>query len=86
METYFGADRLRFFIASNMPDVKRHMQRTFKDSIAIFGDDSRSSRDGVQFALLEFILLSHTSLLIHTFGSSFAVEVIIIALFITHRV
>jgi hypothetical protein len=61
-------------VASNFPDAKTHMQHRFKDSIAIFGDERRNSVEGVQFALLEFLLLSRTALLIHTLGSTFAEE------------
>ena len=77
LSEHFGADRVRFFVASNDPEAKRYMQGKFKGTIAIFGDDNRSSVDGMQFALIEFLLLSKTSLILHTFGSTFAMEVVL---------
>ena len=75
MADYFGPDRVRFFVASNLPAAKQLMQGRFEGSIALYGEESRSSRDGIQFALMEFLLLSQTSLILHTFGSTFAMEV-----------
>lgn len=75
MTKYFGLGRLRFFVASNDPEAKRYMHGKFEGCIALFGDDGRSSRDGMQFALMEFLLLSKTALILHTFGSTFAMEV-----------
>lgn len=75
MAQYFGRDRVRFFIASNDPDTKRYLQGKFEGSIALFGEDSRSSTGGMQFALMELLVLARTSLILHTFGSTFAMEV-----------
>lgn len=36
--------------------------------------DSRSSGDGIFFALLEWLILSQSSLIVNTYGSSFAME------------
>ena len=38
------------------------------------GDYGRSSTEGIHFALLEWLLLSECSIIINTYGSSFAVE------------
>jgi hypothetical protein len=64
----------RFFIASNSAEVKQYLVSKFEDTVSVSGDYSRSSSDGVFFALIEWLLLAETSLIINTYGSSFAVE------------
>jgi hypothetical protein len=65
---------VRFFVASNSPDAKEHFISKFADTVVISGDYSRDSTDGVFFAFIEWLLLSECSLVINTYGSSFAVE------------
>lgn len=73
-ETRKKQSNVRFFVASNSNEVKQELVRQFPDSVFISGDYSRSSEEGVQFAFLEWLILSESSLLINTYGSSFAVE------------
>ncbi len=46
----------------------------FKDSICLDGVLERHSVDGVKFAMVEWLLLSRSDLILHTYGSSFAME------------
>ena len=66
---------VKFFIASNTLSVKQQILESFP-SIAIMdplvGD--RSTVEAMRLALIEWLMLSRSSLIIHTFGSSFAVE------------
>lgn len=64
----------RFLIASNSESIKKYFLHEFPGSIAISGEQKRESRDGITLALLEFLLLSKSALIINTYGSSFAVE------------
>ena len=64
----------RFFIASNSQEAKEFFAMTFKDSVFMAGDYSRSSKEGIHFALLEWLLLSRSALIMNTYGSSYAME------------
>ncbi len=64
----------RYFIASNNQNIKNEMLKLYPDSIILSGDYSRSHNEGIKFALVEWLLLSHSDLVINTYGSSFAVE------------
>ena len=64
----------RFFLASNSQEAKEFFAMTFKDSVFMAGDYSRSSKEGIHFALLEWLLLSRSALIINTYGSSYAME------------
>jgi hypothetical protein len=72
--TTVSATTSRFFIASNSPEAKQYFASKFPDSIFISGDYRRDSRDGILFALLEWLLLSQSALLLNTYGSSYAME------------
>lgn len=74
VEDYFGSNRVRFFIASNNPDAKVYLRDRFTSSVALMGDFSRSTSDGIKFALMEWLILAESSMIIHTFGSTFAEE------------
>jgi len=69
---------VRFFIASNSADVKEHFLAKFPDSVTMSGVYDRSSKEGVSFALLEMLVLAESSLIVHTYGSSFAAEAALI--------
>ena len=71
-----GKLKLKFFIASNTEDAKDFLTTKFPQAISLRGGDyDRQSTEGIQFALLEWLLLSECALIINTYGSSFAVEV-----------
>ena len=71
-----GKTKLKFFIASNTEDAKDYLMDKFVDSISLRGGNyNRHSKEGIRFALLEWLLLSECALIINTYGSSFAVEV-----------
>jgi hypothetical protein len=65
---------IRFFIASNSDNIKDQILSQFPDAMALTGPVSRDLPDGVQFALIEWLLLSRSQLVLHTYGSSFAEE------------
>jgi hypothetical protein len=64
----------RFFIASNNIEAKNVFLDHFPSSIFLDGNTDRSDVEGIRFALLEWLLLAESRLLINTMGSSFAVE------------
>ena len=74
----FKNPTFKFFIASNNVFVKNHLLDRFsvQNIITLQNEISatRSSSDAIQFALIEFLLLSETALIIHSRGSSFARE------------
>ena len=65
---------IRFYICSNNQTVKMTFLHYFPDAIVLDGPLYRNSTGDIQFALMEWLLLSHSSLLLHTYGSSFAEE------------
>lgn len=65
---------VRFFIASNDDASKKQLLAHFPDSVFLSGEYSRSSADGIELALMEWLILSESALIINTYGSSFAVE------------
>jgi hypothetical protein len=72
---------VRFFIASNDQSTKDFFIEHFPAAVALSGaptvDESLHSRslpESVRFAFVEWLLLSRASLILHTYGSSFAEE------------
>jgi hypothetical protein len=66
---------IKFFIASNNEREKSKLLNLFPDAITIASSNSsRNSVEGMKLAFIEWLLLSSTSLIINTYGSSFAVE------------
>jgi hypothetical protein len=65
---------VRFFIASNDDTAKDYFLDHFPNAVSIRGEYSRNSSEGIQFALLEWLLLASSDLVLNTYGSSFAVE------------
>ena len=63
---------VRFFVASNNETVKAMFQAVVKDGVFLGGEHRRDTINGMQIALLEWLALSQSSLLINTYGSSFA--------------
>jgi hypothetical protein len=67
-----------FFIASNNEMIKKQLLDLFPTSVTIISDNdqssSRTTLNGIKLAVIEFLLLSKTSLIINTYGSTFAVE------------
>lgn len=67
--------RHRFFIASNNVEVKKNFLTRFPDSVTLSAADfSRTSSEGMFSALVDWMLLSRSSIIINTYGSSFAAE------------
>eukprot|EP01041_Mallomonas_annulata_P001371 gene1371-2644_t len=70
----------RIFLASNSNDIKRYfVSKHGKDKILTIdslhaSSSSRSVRQGMEFALADFLLLGETVVVLHTRGSSFARE------------
>jgi len=69
-----NSNQCRFFVASNSDAHKQQFLAAFPDAVSISGDYSRSSADGMVFALIEWLLLSESALVLNTYGSTFAVE------------
>eukprot|EP01031_Cornospumella_fuschlensis_P028177 gene28177-34025_t len=66
---------VRFLIVSNNQTAKDAIQNRFGPlAVALQGPLGRDSSDGMLFALIEFLALSRTSLIVHTHYSSFAQE------------
>jgi hypothetical protein len=74
IEAKLGAERVRFFIASNDAGAKEQLLAQFPDAVSLNGEQSRTERAGIVFATIEWLLLSESSLVLHTHGSSFGVE------------
>jgi hypothetical protein len=64
----------RFFVASNSLEAKQFFANIFKDSVVIEGDHRRTTKEGIMLALLEWLLLSRSALILNTYGSSYAME------------
>jgi hypothetical protein len=64
----------KYYIASNDFNIKNSLLNQFDNSVIIDGDYERDSSDGISFAFIEWLILSNSDLIIHTYGSSFAVE------------
>ena len=72
-----GGKTVVFFIASNSEADKDYLLSKFPDARTLRGGDyRRSSPEGIHFALLEWLLLSESALILNTYGSTFATEVI----------
>lgn len=67
---------VKFFIASNSPQIKEIVSNLFPDQAVFlsFPSMSRNTVDGMKQAFLEWLLLSEMSLVVNTYGSSFAME------------
>ena len=63
---------VRFFVASNNETEKARFRKLVPDGIFLFGEHKRGTENGMQFALLEWLALSESALLLNTYGSSFA--------------
>lgn len=70
-----GSKTVRFFIASNSEAAKDYLLSKFQDALTLRGGNyKRSSPEGMNFALLEWLLLSESALILNTYGSTFAIE------------
>jgi hypothetical protein len=65
---------IRFFIASNDFRIKQEILKYFPTAITLSQEISRETLSGMDHAFIEWLILSRMSLLIHTYGSSFASE------------
>lgn len=68
---------VRFFIATNSIVEKKRFLEYFPSAITLFSDDrllARETTEGMERAFLDWLLLSRTSLILNTYGSSFAAE------------
>lgn len=63
---------VRFFVASNNMTEKLKLLQHFPTAISLTGDLTRDSKEGMELAFLEWLILTRTSLVIHVYGSSFA--------------
>lgn len=63
---------IRFFIASNNENNKTTLLNMFPGALSLSGNYNRDSSDGIKFALIEWLILSRSNLIINTYGSSFA--------------
>jgi hypothetical protein len=73
---YIKHPQARFYVASNRVFIREALIDYLPAGIA-YGmhiEGERNSLEGVRIALAEWYLLSQCSLLIHTHGSSFAIE------------
>lgn len=64
----------RFFIASNDMNKKLLLGHSFEDSVMLQGEHTRAFSDSVVLAVVEWFVLSESSLIVHHYGSSFAAE------------
>jgi hypothetical protein len=64
--------QVRFFIASNSDQAKQELAQHFPSAIFLGGEHRRDTVQGMQLALVEWLLLSRCALLLHTYGSTFA--------------
>ena len=72
---------VRFFVASNDQATKDYFIAHFPAAIALAGPTSiggerhsRATPANIRFALIEWLLLARSTLILHTYGSSFAEE------------
>jgi len=71
--------RIKFYVASNSKAAKQALVGHFSNDVVIAVDFpmrtlTRDSRIGIQIALLEWMVLAHTAIILHSFGSSYAEE------------
>lgn len=69
--------RVRFYLISNDDDTKAQLLEYVPGGsvfVAKLHDYSRSSVEGIQCALVEFLLMARSQLIIQTYGSSFSLE------------
>jgi hypothetical protein len=70
-----GSSILKFFLASNSNSVKEQIMNSLPNVISMrVGDHDRNSSDSIRQGLIDLLLLSRSSLLLHTFASTFAIE------------
>ena len=68
---------IRYFITSNNPNIKILILNQFKDAVIIDHNQyNRNDPQAIKFALTEWLLLQKSSLIFHTYGSSFAEEAV----------
>jgi hypothetical protein len=78
--TYPAADAskplplVRFFVTSNDYLAKKEIIKHFPTALSLSSEISRETTEGLRHALTEWLILTKCSLLLNTFGSSFAVE------------
>lgn len=69
--------RVRFYLISNDDDTKAQLLEYVPGGNVFFAklhDYSRSSVEGIQCALIDFLLIARSQLIIQTYGSSFSLE------------
>lgn len=69
-----SSSRIRFFVASNSLKAKGAISKEFPSAIYVSSTKSRSEREGMILALFEWLLLSRSAFILHTYGSTFAQE------------
>jgi hypothetical protein len=79
MNTNFAVDvdnkqLLKFYVASNSVHAKEQILGAFTNVVALEAEQSRDSITSIQDALVEMLLLSKASLLLHSFSSTYAIE------------
>lgn len=65
---------VRFYIASNNVTIKQIFLEKFPTSVAISGDHNRMSNEGIKLALIDWLMLSESAMIINTYGSSYSQE------------
>lgn len=77
ISNHYPAESVRFLVTSNNLSVKQDILSKFGESVvAINGPLDRTTREGMDFAVLEFFALARSDLVIHTYGSTFAEEAV----------
>ena len=70
-----GSDDSNLFVITDVAvDDDGHRVWSALDNAWRAGEYDRSSGEGIYFALIEWLLLARSSLILNTYGSSFAVE------------
>lgn len=64
--------KVRFFIASNSEVAKNKIAESFPTAVSLYGDHRRASEAGMQLAFYEWLMLSRSAFILHTYGSTFA--------------
>jgi hypothetical protein len=65
---------VRFYIASNNMTIKQIFLEKFPSAITIYGDHNRMSDEGIKLALIDWLMLSESAMIINTYGSSYSQE------------
>jgi hypothetical protein len=75
--SHYPADSVRFLVTSNNALIKDDILSRFGEAVVtINGPLDRTSREGMDFAALEFFALARSDLVVHTYGSTFAEEAV----------